>query len=82
MNAVAHGIPVVTTEPKVDGVVDVAGHEVVFIPRGDVEALVQELASLRNDGAKRDSLAIGSLAVAERHSWSEIARRTREVYGL
>ena len=82
MNAVAHGIPVVTTEPKVDGVVDVAGHEVVFIPRGDVEALAQELASLRNDGAKRDRLATGSLAVAERHSWSEIARRTREVYGL
>ena len=82
MNAVAHGIPVVTTEPKVDGVVDVAGHEVIFIPRGNVEALAQELISLRNDRAKRDSLAAGSLAVAERHSWSEIARRTQEVYGL
>ena len=82
MNAVAHGLPVVTTEPKVEGMVDVASHEVVFVPRGDVEALAKELVSLRNDGSKRDRLAKGALAVADRHSWSEIARRTREVYGL
>lgn len=82
MNAVAHGIPVVTTEPDGDGVVDVADHEVAFVPPGDVEALAQELAALRDDEARRDRLAAGSYSVAKRHSWSEIARRTQEVYDL
>ncbi len=82
MNAVAHGIPVVTTVPKVAGSVNVHEDEVAFIPANDVGALVRTLVEIRDNRARRVQLAEGSRAIAARHTWTEIASQTRVAYGL
>lgn len=82
MNAVAHGIPVVTTVPKVADSVNVHEDEVAFIPANDVGALVRTLVEIRDNRARRAQLAEGSRAIAARHTWTEIASQTRVAYGL
>jgi len=80
MNAVAHGIPVVTTHPPAGGTVDAHADEVAFVPYGEVAALAVALAEIRDCAAHRRRLAQGSRAIAGRHTWSEIARRTLIAY--
>lgn len=80
MNAVAHGVPVVTTLPPVAGSVDVGHDEAAFVPAGDAAALAVALAEIRDRPARRRQLAQGSRAIAARHTWSEIARRTLAAY--
>lgn len=81
MNAVAHGVPVVTTVPPVEGTVDVGVDEVAFVAPGDAAGLAGALAEIRNDPLRRRRLAQGSRAIAARHTWAEIARRTLVAYG-
>ena len=81
MNAVAHGVPVVTTIPPVEGTVDVGADEVAFVAPGDAAELAAALAAIRDDSARRRQLAEGSRAIAARHTWAEIARRTLAAYG-
>ena len=81
MNAVAHGVPVVTTAPPVEGTVDVEADEVAFVAAGDAAGLAAALAAIRDDPTRRRQLAAGSLAIAARHTWAEIARRTLAAYG-
>ena len=81
MNAVAHGIPVVTTVPPVEGAVDVGEDEVALLAPGDAAGLAKALAEIRDDAARRRQLAQGSRAIAARHTWAEIAERTLAAYG-
>lgn len=80
MNAVAHGVPVVSTPPPSVGLVDVGADETAFAPSGDATALADELAAIRDDPARGRRLAHGSRAIASRHTWIEIARRTLAAY--
>ena len=81
MNAVAHGVPVVTTAPPIEGTVDVGADEVALVAPGDAAGLAAALAEIRDDSARRRQLAAGSRAIAARHTWAEIARRTLAAYG-
>ena len=81
MNAVAHGVPVVTTAPPIEGTVDVGADEIAFVAPGDAVGLAAALAEIRDDSARRRQLALGSRAIAARHTWAEIARRTLAAYG-
>ena len=80
MNAVAHGVPVVTTAPPVEGTVDVRADEAVLVAPGDAAALAAALAGIRDNPERRRRFARGSRAVAARHTWSQIARRTLAAY--
>ena len=80
MNAVAHGVPVVTTRPPADGTVDAVADEVALVPCGEAAALAAALVKIRDCAAYRRQLAQGSRAIAGRHSWLEIARRTLAAY--
>jgi len=80
MNAVAHGVPVVSTHPPSLGLVDVGTDEAAFAPSGDAAALAVELAAIRDDPARRQQLVRGSRAIASRHTWVVIARRTLAAY--
>lgn len=80
MNAVAHGVPVVTTTPSVAETVAVHADETMFVPADDAASLAAALAEIRDDPARRRGLALGSQAVAARHTWSEIAGRTLAAY--
>ena len=80
MNAVAHGIPVVTTAPAIEGTVDVRSDEAAFVAPDNAPALAASLAEIRDSPARRRQLAQGSKAIAARHSWSELAQRTLAAY--
>ena len=81
MNAVAHGVPVVTTAPPAVGTVDVAADEVALVSPGDAAGLATALAGIRDDPARRRQLAQGARAIAARHTWTDIAQRTLAAYG-
>ena len=80
MNAVAHGVAVVTTFPPVAGTVDASADETVFVPARDAAGLAAALVEIRDNPRRRQQLARGSRAIAARHTWSEIARRTLAAY--
>ena len=80
MNAVVHGVPVITTLPSADGTVDVNADEVAFVAPGNAAALAAALAEIRDSPLRRRQLAQGAQAVAARHSWLEIAKRTLTAY--
>lgn len=80
MNAVAHGVPVVSTPPPSMGLVDVGADEAAFAPSGDAAALAVELAAIRDNPARGQQLVRGSRAIASRHTWSAIAHRTLAAY--
>ena len=80
MNAVAHGIPVITTYPPVEGTVDVKADEVGFVAPHDEGGLAEALAGIRDNPRHRQRLTEGAQAIAARHTWSEIARRTLDAY--
>ena len=82
MNAVAHGIPVITTLPPVEGTVDVNDGEVALVEPGDAGALAEALAEIRDNPLRRRRLTEGAQAIAARHTWSVIARRTLDAYDL
>ena len=82
MNAVAHGVPVITTLPPDAGTVDVKDGEVGFVMRGDAGALAKALAEIRDNPPRRRQLTEGAQAIAARHTWAEIARRTLDAYDL
>lgn len=80
MNAAAHGVPVITTYPPVRGTVDVKADEVGFVAPYDERRLAEALAEIRDNPLRRQRLTEGAQAIAARHTWSEIARRTLEAY--
>ena len=80
MNAAAHGIPVVTTFPPIAEAVDVGADEAAFVAAGDASVLAAALAEIRDCPERRRQLVRGARAVAARHTWSEIARRTLAAY--
>ncbi len=95
LTCLAHGLPVVTTEPGPraaihhgnlispfddPGAVRIGPDVVALVPRGDDAALARELYRLLDDPARRAHLAAAGKALADRLSWPSIARATRAVY--
>ncbi|MDI7274769.1 MAG: glycosyltransferase family 4 protein [Anaerolineae bacterium] len=80
MAALAHGLPVVSTWPRVplSGLVD--GENVALVPPGDVGALASRIAALLADAAARRRLGEGARALSAHFGWDSIAARTCEVY--
>ena len=82
MNAVVHGVPVITTLPPDAGTVDVEDGEVGFVEPDDAGALAGALAEIRDNPPRRRQLTEGAQAIASRHTWSAIAGRTLDAYDL
>ncbi len=80
MNAAAHGVPVITTHPPMEGTVDVGAGEVGFVAPHDERGLAEALADIRDHPPRRQLLTEGARAIAGRHAWSAIAKRTLEAY--
>jgi polysaccharide biosynthesis protein PslF len=91
----AHGLPVVTTQPagpaslatahRVAPFDDPAQFQIgpgvaALVPRGDDAALARELYRLLNDPARAERLAGAGKALVGRLDWSSIAGATRTAY--
>jgi glycosyltransferase involved in cell wall biosynthesis len=78
--ALRHGCAVVTTPPAVALPELRPGENVLLAPAGDVEALAVAVAQLVRDAALTARLRAGAQALGRTFDWSEIARRTWQVY--
>ncbi|MBT3350416.1 MAG: glycosyltransferase [Nitrospinaceae bacterium] len=78
MAAIAHGLPVVSTPPKIATRYFRAGENFAQVPFGDAVALADEVASLMDDPERRNLLREGSEVLSGVFSWSDIALRTRD----
>ena len=83
MAALAHGLPIVTTQRSSDGgtlppLID--SQNCLLVPPDDPEALAQAIAQLLASPQLRDRLAEGARSLGAAFSWPEIARKTLQLY--
>lgn len=75
--ALAHGVPVITT-PNAGSVVR-DGHEGFLVPIRDVDALVERVRRLACDRELLQTLSLGAAARAREFTWSDYAARLTAV---
>jgi glycosyltransferase involved in cell wall biosynthesis len=80
LEALASGVPVVSTD--VGGVPYVVrdGHTAHLVPPGHAEAMAAALAHLAQDGAERERLRANGLTEVARYTWSAVAPQWAGVY--
>ena len=81
MAVLAHGRPLVTTEPAGarDGTLR-HGEHAHLVPREDPDALRLAIAGLLADPVRRAALGQGAQALADAFTWDKIAARTADFY--
>ncbi len=80
MAMLAHGLPVVTTEPEVPHR-DLRHREnVVLVPRGDAQAAADAVAELCRSPELRARISAGARELSRLFSWEQIARMHLEAY--
>ncbi|RMG89133.1 MAG: glycosyltransferase family 1 protein [Chloroflexi bacterium] len=80
MAALAHGTPLLTTEPSVPTPALKHGESVWLSPVDDVNGLVLALRLLLADSGLRQRLGEGGTAVARAFAWDKIAAQTAEFF--
>jgi len=80
MAALAHGMPIVTTQPQ--GIISQLrdGENILLVPPQDPQALSAAVARVANDMELRQRLSAGAQALSKEFDWGRIAARTLEVY--
>ena len=80
MAALAHGMPIVSTRPQVPIDALVHGENIWLVPPSDPDALAGAIARLADDQALSRRLGRRAKVLAQTFDWTEIARRTLELY--
>ncbi len=80
MAALVHGLPVVSTQPRLPIPEIVEGENMALVPPGDAAALAGRLAVLAAEPEQRRRLGAGALKLAALFNWDAIAACTIEVY--
>jgi glycosyltransferase involved in cell wall biosynthesis len=80
LEAMAAGVPVVTSDLPVFREWMVPGRDALFAPVGDACALAAAIGEVLDDASLRARLIEAGLALADRYSWEASARRHLEVY--
>ena len=80
MAALAHGLPIVTTEPRLPqpGLED--GVNVLLVPAGNVRLLSDAASRLCRSGKLRESLSRGAKELSLNFSWDRIAQQHLNAY--
>jgi glycosyltransferase involved in cell wall biosynthesis len=80
MNAIAHGLPVVTTRPvrKLPDVV--SGENVILVPPGDPTSLSYAVAQFAKSEKMRREYGERAKKLSEKFSWTANARTTLDLY--
>ena len=80
MAALAHGRPLITTQPSEPTPQLIASENCCLVPADDVEALATTVQTLTNDAALQQKLGQGAAQLAEQFSWENIAEETAVFY--
>jgi glycosyltransferase involved in cell wall biosynthesis len=80
MAAIAHGLPVVSTEPVVRIPEIIPGENLVVAPVGSPDALAAAIDRLWSDPDQRLRLGAGSALLAQRFTWEAIAQQHVQAY--
>jgi glycosyltransferase involved in cell wall biosynthesis len=78
--ALAHGVPVITTQPRVALPELENGRNVYLVPAEDPQALAEAMARLAAQPDLRRTLGKGAFALSQDFAWDKIARDTLELY--
>ncbi|MEU8246294.1 MSMEG_0565 family glycosyltransferase [Nonomuraea sp. NPDC048916] len=80
LEAMAAGLPVVTSDIPVFREWLVPDRDALLTPVGDSDALARALSAVLDDDALRARLRAAGLRLADRHTWTASARRHLELY--
>ena len=80
LEALAAGLPVVTTDLPVFQEYLTDGEGALMVPAGDASALAEVMRRVASDANLRSRLAAAGPAVAGRYTWEACARRHAEIY--
>lgn len=80
LEAMAAGVPVVTSDLPVFREWLVPGRDALLAPIGDPDALAHALSSALDDKDLRARLRAAGLRLADKHTWAASARRHLELY--
>jgi glycosyltransferase involved in cell wall biosynthesis len=78
MAALAHGRPVITTEPAVAIPELCHGENIWYVPVGDTAALTSAIIHLSQIPSLAAQLGYGAAAAAEQFAWDKIAVKTAD----
>lgn len=80
MAALAHGMPIVSTHPRVNVAEIIDGENMVLAPPEDPEALAGRVRELAHSAELRERLAQGATELSRLFSWESIAEDTLELF--
>ncbi len=80
MAALAHGLPIVSTQPLVPISALADGDNILLIPAEDPKAAADALETLISTPALRARLSSGALDLAKSFTWDRIAAQTSQLY--
>jgi len=80
MAALAHGLPVVSTRPRVDVPELRQGENILLVPPDAPVALAEAIARLAGDPKLRRRLGEGAVGLAQDFTWEKIAEKTKALY--
>jgi glycosyltransferase involved in cell wall biosynthesis len=80
MAALAHGVPIVSTYPRVEVPEIIEDENMALVPPDDVGALAGKIAQIASSSSLRRRLARGAAVLSKLFSWEAIAERTLGVY--
>ncbi len=78
--ALAHGLPVITTDQAGASDLIEHGHNGLVIPAGNADALKEALQWCLDNRAALQEMRFAALETARRHQWSDFRRRLIEAY--
>jgi glycosyltransferase involved in cell wall biosynthesis len=81
MAALAHGLAIVSTQPRVPITTLENGENILLLPPDDALATADAVERLISTPELRTRLACGALNLAESFAWDSIAARTAQLYG-
>jgi glycosyltransferase involved in cell wall biosynthesis len=80
MAALAHGLPIVSTRPRVDVPELRHGENILLVPPDAPVALAEAIARLAADARLRCRLGEGAARLAQDFTWGKIAEKTKALY--
>ncbi|MGQ9517056.1 MAG: glycosyltransferase family 4 protein, partial [Anaerolineae bacterium] len=80
MAALAHGLPIVTTTPRLPVHYFQDGENLLLVPPASPEEIARAVARLMEDAGLRERLGKGALALSQRFTWPAIADDTLQFY--